>query len=296
MTARSTDPETARREKRGWRHFQLTVAILAVTVGGWSYAVTQLGWVLQKEPVPWRKPTRVSSDFRLQTFPTSFGRYRMIEPNGETVLEDDIMDSLGIGRPVDARRLQNRRSNWYLIRRYEDTEAAPNSPYRFWQLELYYYTGEQRTVPHVPTRCLPAAGVQHVANRSKRVEFSVSGIPEDRPLWSDKPVPFQRDAYEATVGRARRSQLMAVYYMFCFNGEPVEDWTKVRANLVLPFGKYCYFSKIQFSPIGTGGIGDFEEADEAAAEFISQALPNVVKHFPSAQEVRALGGQSPSSR
>jgi hypothetical protein len=295
MTARSTDPETARHEKRGWRHFQLTVAILALTVGGWSYAITQLGLVLGKEPVPWNEDTRVSSDFRLQSFPTAFGRYRMIEPNGETVLEDDILDSLGIGRPVDAGRLESRRSNWYMIRRYEDTAAAADSPYKYWQLELYYYTGEQRTVPHIPERCLPAAGVQRLDDRSRPVDFETSGLPEGRPLWSDEAVVFQRDAYEAMVGRARRSRLMAVYYMFCFNGEPVDDWTEVRAKLVVPFGKYCYFAKIQFSPVGGGSIGNFQEADEAAEEFMGQALPHILKHFPSAQDVRALGGRSPSS-
>lgn len=281
--------------KRGWIHFGVAAGLLVLALGGLGFAVTYLEVALQKEPVPWPEDTRVSDDFRLRGLPEQFGPYRMLDTNGETVLEGDILDSLGVGRPIDARRLPDRTSNWYLIRRYEDTRKDESSPYKYWQLEAYYYTGEYRTVPHVPERCLPAAGAEAVEGQSGAVTFSLPALDEDRPLWDTGELVFQRAAYATTRGRMREDRLMTVYYIFSINGEPEDSWLQVRRRLVWPFDKYCYFAKIQFSPLGPGKIEDLDEADRAAEEFMNHAMEHVIKHFPSVKDMRDLSEQESSS-
>lgn len=281
-------PEDSRTERRGWIHFGIAAGILVIALGGLGFAVTYMKISLQKSPVPWPEGTLVSDDFRLLNIPTELGPFRMPDSDGEIVLEGDILDSLGVGRPVDKDRLPERMSNWYMIRRYVDTRREENSPYRFWQLEAYYYTGEYRTVPHVPERCLPAAGAEPVEGYSGPVHFEVPPLGKDRPLWNTGKLTFQRAAYATTTGRMQEDRLMVVYYVFSINGEPEDSWVQVRKQLVWPFDKYCYFGKIQFSPLGPGNIEDLDEANEAAQEFMSHALPLVIRHFPSVNDIRDL--------
>lgn len=292
MSSRSVHTDSP---KRGWVHFGIAAGILTIALGGLGVAVAYLEVALQKEPVPWPEGTRVSDDFRLLNMPEEFGPYRMLESNGESVLEGDILDSLGVGRPMDARRLPDRTSNWYLIRRYEDTRREDTSPYRYWQFEAYYYTGEYRTVPHVPERCLPAAGAEAVEGQSGSVTFAVPPLGEDRPLWNTGELTFQRAAYATTTGRMQRDRLMTVYYVFSINGEPEDSWLQVRRRLVWPFDKYCYFAKVQFSPLGPGNIEDLEEADRAAEEFMSLAMPHIIRHFPSVQDMHELSERESSN-
>ncbi len=305
MNVKATDREGKGASKIGWVHFGIAAGVLLIAVSGFAVAVQYLEGALHKEPVPWPEGTRVSDDFRLLGFPRQFGptnpeggspRFRLLEREGETVLEDDILDSLGIGRPIDGRRLPHRMSNWYMIRRYEDTAQPEDSPYRYWQLEAYYYTGEHRTVPHVPERCLPAAGAEPVSGRSGSVNFAVSGLSHAGSAWDDGPLRFQRAAYSTTTGRMQQDRLMAVYYVFSFNGEPEHSWEAMRRHLVSPWIRYSYFAKVQFAPLGPGDIEDFDEADGAAEEFVSHALPHVLEHFPTVEDVRALSEREASDQ
>ena len=76
------------------------------------------------------------------------------------------------------------------------------------------------------------------------------------------------------------------YYIFSVNGQPVTDRLVVRRKLTYPWVKHCYFAKIQFGP--ATAIGDFEDADRAAQEFVSYLLPRALEALPTSQDVQRL--------
>ena len=79
------------------------------------------------------------------------------------------------------------------------------------------------------------------------------------------------------------------YYVFSLNGSPETSWEFVRLNILSPLVQYCYFAKVQFSPMGTGEIGEFSESDAAAEGFLNAFLPVVLKALPSTVDVGRLG-------
>ncbi len=271
-------------------HFMIAAAILLVCAAGWNVAQQQLQWVLAKEPVPWPAGVQVNEDFRCTSLAREFRdatgevRYRMTEhdfdgdgvPDGEVTVRDEQLDLLGIGHSTDRKRLPNRRSNWYAIRIYEDTRTG-----RLWHLGVYYYTGMLDTVPHVPERCGQAAGMTPLGGKTVPLSVPPSAWEEDAPgvKWRDA-VPWRRaDFVNRTGGK------VVEFYTFGLNAKPEADWKMVRLRLTAPWLKYCYFAKIQFSPLGE--VADFDQANALAEDFAACALPEILKALPSAEAIEA---------
>ena len=57
---------------------------------------------------------------------------------------------------------------------------------------------------------------------------------------------------------------------------------KVRWKLSNIFVKHCYFSKVQFSPLGRWTAGNLPKAecDAAAADFLREVMPTVLQQLP----------------
>jgi len=274
------------------RHFLLAAGILAVTWAGWEAATYWLKLTTFKERVPCTKDAQVGPDFRLRLVPldsnvsldANLGPFRRLVPDEERVAKDpkyrnwevhrkQDLETLSIGTVVDRDHLADRKSNWYLVRRYVDTE--PNAAVRVWQLDVYYYTGGADTVPHIPDICAEASGAKVLSSGS--VPFRVPAAPEDWP----KTVSFHRTRYSLADGESS-----AAYYVFSMNGVFGERRLWVRWELLNPFIRYAYFAKIQFSPLA--GTADFDEIDLAAEKFMRYALPEVLRALPSSRDVKAL--------
>jgi len=269
------------------RHFLVAAAVLAVTAIGWGAAVEILGIVMQKQAVPWPDGVQVDSHHRLLSLAKTFGpdgRYERVEgdgdkdgkPDGEIELEQDVLETLGVGSKYDRTRYGSRRSNWYVSRVYRDTQGQ--GQHKLWHLDVTYYTGGLDKVPHVPERCLVAGGASVLGTDT--VKFTVSS---DRLLWSGA-IPFRRTRYatRGEFGPVYRLQ----YYVFSYNGRVVSDWKKVRGKLLNPFQRYSYFAKIQFGP--RESVSDFAATDRAAETFIQHALPEVLKLLPAPEDVERL--------
>lgn len=268
------------------KHFLIASVILAVAAAGWGAAVNLLKLTTLKRPVPWPAAVKVNNsvDFRLISLADEFGPFKKVQPNdeimkglpeghrdGEIVLSKEIMESLKIGTGVDSKRFSDRSCNWYVSRLYRDTR--PQASVRLWQVDVFYYTGEADTVPHIPEICGGAAG-QRVL-QSDRVTVSV---PEAGPGWA-KTVPLMRTRLQDREGRQS-----VAYYMFSMNGVFSESRSWVRWELLWPFMRYAYFAKIQFSR----SVMDSEETDRSAEEFLRYALPEVLKALPTSADVQAL--------
>ena len=294
MTMAEDMQTDTRAKSRGWVHFGIAAAILGVSAVGFESAISFLELATEKQPVPWPKGVSVDrATFRWENLPRELGgRYVLAGdgellsqtdgiPDGEIMLGDDIMSSLGIGTGWDKDRFPDRSSNWYVVRIYRDKTRSPGHPLRYWQLEVYYYTGALDTVPHVPERCLVAGGASLTDSRTLTV--TVPKVPE---AWNG-PLNLRRTLYERQDPAIISVNQYAQYYIFSLNGRPESSWETVRLELAKPWVRHCYFSKIQFYP--RGPIVNVKQADRAAGEFMNHFLPAVLRAIPMPSDIEALG-------
>ncbi len=283
--------------RAGWRerHFLAAIAILAVATIGWDWTIGTLRWATRKEAVPWPAGVTVDGQCRVTSFPKRLGPYELVgdgvfedspdgRPDGDVVLTADVLESLKINTALDQRRLGERRSNWYLTRIYRDTRVeASYSPFRYWRLEVHYYTGGLDKVPHVPDRCLVAGGATLVPSAYGQTAVVIPGGP--RP-WDR--LTFNRVGYEVSHRMGLQISRYAQYYVFSLNGRPEGSWKRVRLELTKPWVRHCYFAKVQVAP--TGEITDFDRADEAVEDFLATVMPAVAAMFPTPADIRTLDG------
>ena len=271
---------------RGWArqnsHFLVAGSLMAAAALMLYVGVMILGWRFRKDPVPWPPGVVVAKGtFILTSLPRELkspgGKAAFVSewqdkdndgrPDGDRIIRDDVMDSLKIGTQTDKFRWGERKSSWLLSRIYKqpDTENAA------WVLDCYYYTGVADQVPHVPDRCLQAAGADEIGTTN--VTFEVPGVP---PQW--RKVTFRRALYSSWDPKARRLFRCVQYYTFSFNGEPESDWRVVRLTLTYPWVRHVYYAKIQFGPAWP--IADVNKTDEAAGEFVRCFLPKLLESLP----------------
>ena len=292
-------PAPAAREQAGsvwqWtranKHFLIASMILLTTAAGWGAAKAFLKIVFRKEPVPWPAVVQVDEDHRLLSLAKTFGpadRYQRVEgdgvlweerdevPDGETIHSPDLLDALKIATTFDRTRYDSRRSNWYVARTYKD--AKSQSGYRYWQLDVTYYTGGLDKVPHVGERCIVAGG--GTVLETTTVKFDTTKTPEG---WGPK-VPCRRIIFAVNTryGPAKYVQ----YYLFSLNGRPETDWKQVRFKLQNPFERYSYFAKVQFGP--RHPVRSVAKADQTAQAFILAGLPEVLKTLPMPADIERL--------
>ena len=273
-----------------WIHFCIAAGIVAVMTIGWQAATAYLGWYTRKEPIAWPENVIVSeADFRNLSLPKQFGPYKMVEgdgvifkekdgmPDGEIEHREDVLETLHIGSSLDEARVKDRKSNWYVARVYEDTREPANSPYRFWSLDLTFFTGSETTVPHVPDICILAGGSTPIGG-PKVLDVDVPGLPKS---WD--PVPFKAIHYARNGGMGER---YVQYYLFSVNGQPVVDRNVARLRLTGLTTRYVYYAKLQFYPWSIVRNGD--QADAKAAEFLKYSLPVVLKELPTEADIEKL--------
>jgi hypothetical protein len=269
-------------------HFAVAAVILAIFAFGWEPITDALGMYTQKFPVPWPEAVEVDKEtWRNTSFPKQFGHYRRVEkdgslnkekdgrPDGEIVFEDTIMEALDIGTTLDSMRYENRSSNWYVARIYEDTR--PEARYPYWQLQVYYYTGLSDAVPHVPEICGQAGG-----GETKETPMQVRS-PSLQPPWDDVEIKKVRITTLEDFREVPREE----FYFFVFNGRPETDRITVRRKQSMPWIGFVYFAKIQWSPL-VGAGASLEGAEASAKDFMRAVLPHILKHLPDEKEVQKL--------
>lgn len=278
------------------RHFLIAVALLV----GMGLATVAVGWIV-KYPIPWPQVVTVDAGLRLLTLPEALPpdlpRYVKVNEDGyyyskkdgqidgERVFDKKLKRALGMGTSYDRDRYPHRRSNWYVSRIYEDKWVKDKrDPYRFWRLDVYYYTGLRDKVPHIPDICLEAGGARILG--SQETQMSVPALAKP---WRE--LDIQRIHYEFELPQGGRLQRVD-YYVFSYNGGPQTNRLTVRALLANPLEKHNYFAKIQFSPAGYAGINSVDEANGAAREFLRAALPDVLKMLPTSADIRGLDAEA----
>ena len=271
------------------RHCIAAAVILFVSAIGWGVAVRALKWATVKVPVPWPESVEVDADtFQNVSFPTKIGPYSRAEDgelnfkdgkpvldgaaDGESIIDETVMEPLGIGSYLDKQRVVDRRSNWYVSRVYIDRRS--DAEFKWWRFSIYYYTGKHDMVPHVGEECLVAGG----ATITKSSAWTYSATENAPDGW--KQVPLRRTQF------AKDGNTYLQYYVFNSNGVPMNDRLAVRAQLALPTMKHCFFAKIEFAPLGA--ITDVAKADAAAREFLTHFLPAAHAVLPTQADIERL--------
>jgi hypothetical protein len=174
-------------------------------------------------------------------------------------------------------------SDWYLSRIYSDSrEPAGNPFYKYWYLDITYYTGGLDTVPHISAICLVAGGANILSETDFQVTLS------DAPEPWNKPLTLKRVLFDVKGNRFLQ------YYLFSINGQPESSREIVRAKLANPFDKYVYFAKIQIAP--RFPVTDETEVDKKTREFINYCLPAVLKDIPLPSDIRQLKSANVSGK
>jgi len=280
-------------------HFGLAFAVLVIT-GTFVHAY---GWIIKK-PIPWPEGVKVNDLHRNVSLPDAFGPYIAIPEDDpyyrqsenragpDLIINEDNLKTLGM-RTIDddQERIAQRNSNWYGIRMYRDTQKDQYSPFLYWQLEVYYYTGLRDQVPHVPNTCLIAGGADILKESSVELQ-----APDAREPWN-RSLAVQQVFYTAESGGMRIPYV--TYYFLGFNDEPIIEksphWARLKVrNRMSSREVYNYFVKIQFSPLRGPAtpsvVSEFklDEADQAAQEFIADLLPAIIEQFPTRESIQKL--------
>lgn len=238
--------------------FLVCAAVLAFAAGFKETIIEKTGMHFTKLPLELKKPLDDLDESRLTG-------YRVVRKS--KIENHDVLESLGTDDYIQ----------WFL----EDTHADSSSPVRFCYLFITYYTGDPDQVPHVPEECVTGAGDQMLARGISTLRLDVgdaniSGIEiEDGKCDLDvRYLTFSRKNSNIWESDFK----YGVTYFFKVNGDfsSSRDGTRALMGQNL-FGKYSYFSKVEWKFLGQTSSGSIyahkEEILAASEKMLSVLLP-----------------------
>ncbi len=233
--------------------FIICVIVLAGSAIGKRALVSTLQIYLNKEPI-YLKASLDDLD------ETKLGTYKAF--NKLKIENKDILDELG--------------TNDYLMWELEDSSVPEDSNVRFCSLFITYYTGINDRIPHVPEECYFGAGnrVKETVDESVILEYAPDNFDE---------ISYRRLAFTSQSQDIWGSgSEFYVSYILRVNGKYAGNRTAAR-NLMARnlFGKYSYFSKVEWRFNGKYGHPSTEESVEATAKMLNTVLPLLeADHWP----------------
>lgn len=263
------------------RGFVVGAALLLLSAASFNGAVAMLKLHLKKLPI--------EVEQKVHAIPGQTHSWNRV---GEDRLDsEEIVEKLGTTN--------------YLNRRYvRATPDAKGNPVAI-DLHMAYYTGMVDTVPHVPDRCLTAAG------------WAIAGGPYfvqaklDPEQWSiDREATAQFATPESPIYRARQSSglyarlprgsesiklntsvftypgkdaTMTAGYFFIANGGVSATAEGVRLLAFDLRSDYAYFLKVQFTSFSAK---DADELAQLGGEFLQEMLPEIMQCVPDWIEVQ----------
>ena len=251
--------------------FLICVAVLAIAGTGKTIVIEWSGAHLKKLPLPLKKPLDLLDESALVP-------YKVI--NRHMIHNKDVLEQLG--------------TEEYIQWEVEDTEADKSSPVKYCLLFVTYYTGNPDQVPHVPEECYVGGGSQRVGSESVTLNvegLEVSDISSESEISTEAGIKKKINAkYVVFISQSsnmwQTRSRYPVLYFFKANGAYAGSRTETRAimgkNL---FGKYSYFSKVEWKFHGGGPGGRIypneEETIAASEKLLSVLLPVMERdHWP----------------
>lgn len=234
--------------------FLICIIVLAAAAVSKDAMIEKFGIAMTKEAIPLKKSFDDVDESLLK--PYVIKRRRNIE-------NLDVLEALGTDQYIQ----------WEL----EDTETGKNSPTRYCDLFITYYTGNPDQVPHVPEECYVGSGNQQVSSRSIGLSIEKNGEKEELVVKSLVFRPGNKLDWNVTD--------FVRLYFFRANGAYANGREGVRAIMFKNlFGKYSYFSKVEWDFYGVTGHGirirpTHDEIVEASEKFLSMLVPLLEKEY-----------------
>lgn len=236
--------------------FIICVIVLAGSAIGKRALISKLQIYLRKEPIELKNPlSELDAD--------SLGDYKVVRKS--QIENQDILSELG--------------TLSYIIWELEDTSVAENDDARFCSLFVTYYTGINDRIPHVPEECYFGAG-----NR-------VKGIVDDT-IVLDNNANQQEIEFRQLVFTSKAENIwgagseFSVCYLLRVNGQYAGNRTSAR-NIMAKnlFGKYSYFSKVEWRFRGNYGSANSIKTTQASKKLLEAILPVLEEnHWPNIED------------
>ena len=263
------------------RNAKIAFVALAITLAGsgvgFRFAVESVNAYLEKQPVPLRA--------QLTTIPLRLGNWR----------------AQSEGAPLTAEVIEELGTDQYIDRRYTRSDVNENKLQLL--LHITYYTGLIDAVPHVPDRCLVAAGLvpralpknlpldiddtqwvlssEHLNKRTNKPYPVLTHFDRvtGKPVRVHMPIgDFQ---LRTTEFGSKENQGMRVYagYFFIANGETMPHPLDVRKFAFDLTSRYAYYAKVQFLLAGSSDI-DQDDFIEIVSGVLPDLLPELMRCLP----------------
>lgn len=279
--APSRGPLRLRFDRRIIGVFVACVVVLGLGTMAMSAGARMLEVYLKTDPVPLRRS--------LSVVPSAIGPWRSVR---DTQLDASMIEQLG--------------TSSYLTRLYVDSEGSLHRPL---QIHVAYYTDQIDAVPHVPDRCLVAAGLTQ--RTPDPVNVPIDGILEtwvDDPLHQldgepypiamiDDPLLGEQVEVRMPVGAplvrhmefldpGHPDRRLHAGYFFIANGRWKPSPSGVKLAAFTGGDRYAYYCKVQI--IAEGDVGYDREAFLGDLEpFLSRMLPEIMRSIADWTEVTA---------
>lgn len=260
--------------------FVAACVLLLASGAGFQWAVAALNIYLKKEPVELRD--------RFDGISTTIGRYRAV--GKDRLLDEATIEELGTDK--------------YLDRSYAIAGSPRNGVLN---VQLAYYTGMIDAVPHVPDRCLVAAGL------TMRTQPENLPLTVDRHAWFNDPLgkvnvvtnqPYSVAQVERIGGMKTAVRMpigdfalrttefgkldqpdLRLYsgYFFIANGRMTPAPEQVRMLAFRPSEKFAYYCKVQFTYGARAATQD--QYLSMVSDFLSDFLPELMQVLPDWSQI-----------
>jgi hypothetical protein len=157
----------------------------------------------------------------------------------------------------------------------EDQSVPKGDPLRVGTLDVTYYTGGHYLVPHTPDICREGGGYQPAVPH-ENTTLDVPGISDQNDRLPVRVCTFQKTS-------VFDSEEVSVVYTFFCNGGYVETARGVRLRAIDPTKFHTFFSKVEISFPGVGGMRAPSRAltVEGARKLFRVVLPVLMEdHWP----------------
>lgn len=254
------------------------VALLAIAGVSFSVLAHALDIHLRKEPVPLRTS--------LSLVPSSLGPWHVVQE-----------------APFDAAMIEQLGTELTISRLYQRGPGRDGPALNF---HVAYYTDTVEPIPHVPDRCMIAAGMEGMTPEPANIpwDMSVDGARLDEAFELDEvatplvtiesidgtPMDVHLPVGDSLI-RAMEFQhpnnpegRVHAGYFFIANGRMRPSPSAVYRTAYAGHGTHAYYCKVQ---VVMGGGADFDQDEflRYTSEFLSLAMPYIMRSLPDWADV-----------
>jgi hypothetical protein len=266
----------------------LTLIVCAV---GFRAAIAALNIYLKKEPVSLRD--------NLSDIPRRLGQWEAAP--ADVQLAKEMVEELGTEQYLNR--------SYFLRTKTGSCEMG---------LHIAYYTGMIDSIPHVPDRCMVAAGFDAVSRPQVVSKLSVNTaawIPSDVPPNRATGIPYSSLTYSHYITGKPVTVHMPIDdlglrftefarklppkidvfsgFFFVANGRTTPIPEDIRALAFDRTDRYAYYCKVQFTMVRENADADADVFQQRVTDLLQSLLPELMRCLPDWPEIEARSAEKP---